>query len=98
MTLNPVCENVETKQGVPLTVTGVAQVKMIDYYSLHSFRFLCTGAFLYAPYSFLLISNIFWMGEGCGGAVRLCYLTTLEGGMSPETTRGLLYIKPPMHL
>ncbi len=26
MTLNPVCENVETKQGVPLTVTGVAQV------------------------------------------------------------------------
>ena len=29
MTLNPVCENVETKQGVPLTVTGVAQVRMI---------------------------------------------------------------------
>ena len=26
MTLNPVCENVETAQGVPLTVTGVAQV------------------------------------------------------------------------
>ena len=26
MTLNPVCDNVETKQGVPLTVTGVAQV------------------------------------------------------------------------
>merc|ERR1719193_645539 len=29
MTLNPVCENVETKQGVPLTVTGVAQVKIM---------------------------------------------------------------------
>merc|ERR1719251_53659 len=28
MTLNPICENVETKQGVPLTVTGVAQVKI----------------------------------------------------------------------
>merc|ERR1719348_774391 len=28
MTLNPVCDNVETKQGVPLTVTGVAQVKI----------------------------------------------------------------------
>merc|ERR1719516_68332 len=28
MTLNPVCENVETAQGVPLTVTGVAQGKM----------------------------------------------------------------------
>ena len=27
MTLNPVCDNVETKQGVPLTVTGVAQVR-----------------------------------------------------------------------
>merc|ERR1719251_885225 len=28
MTLNPLCDNVETKQGVPLTVTGVAQVKI----------------------------------------------------------------------
>merc|ERR1712088_736850 len=29
MTLNPVCEKVETAQGVPLTVTGVAQVKIM---------------------------------------------------------------------
>lgn len=29
MTLNPVCENVETSEGVPLTVTGVAQVKIM---------------------------------------------------------------------
>ena len=29
MTLNPVCESVETAQGVPLTVTGVAQVKIM---------------------------------------------------------------------
>merc|ERR1711936_1208211 len=29
MTLNPLCDNVETKQGVPLTVTGVAQVKIV---------------------------------------------------------------------
>merc|ERR1719300_2331873 len=29
MTLNPVCDNVETKQGVPLIVTGVAQVKIM---------------------------------------------------------------------
>merc|ERR1719427_13243 len=29
MTLNPRCESVETKQGVALTVTGVAQVKVI---------------------------------------------------------------------
>ncbi|XP_043209403.1 flotillin-2-like isoform X1 [Amphibalanus amphitrite] len=29
MTLNPVCERVETSQGVPLTVTGVAQCKFI---------------------------------------------------------------------
>lgn len=29
MTLNPVCENVETAQGVPLTVTGVAQTKIM---------------------------------------------------------------------
>ncbi|XP_039232131.1 flotillin-2 isoform X3 [Drosophila yakuba] len=29
MTLNPMCENVETSQGVPLTVTGVAQCKIM---------------------------------------------------------------------
>lgn len=29
MTLNPVCEYVETAQGVPLTVTGVAQCKIM---------------------------------------------------------------------
>ncbi len=29
---------------------------------------LCTGAFLYAPYSFLLISNKFWMVAGGGEA------------------------------
>merc|ERR1719492_223562 len=29
MTLSPMCDNVETKQGVPLTVTGVAQVKIM---------------------------------------------------------------------
>lgn len=29
MTLNPTCENVETMEGVPLTVTGVAQVKIM---------------------------------------------------------------------
>lgn len=29
MTLNPVCENVETSEGVPLTVTGVAQCKIM---------------------------------------------------------------------
>uniref|UniRef100_A0A0M3IQ55 Secreted protein n=1 Tax=Ascaris lumbricoides TaxID=6252 RepID=A0A0M3IQ55_ASCLU len=29
MTLNPRSENVETAQGVPLTVTGVAQIKVM---------------------------------------------------------------------
>lgn len=29
MTLNPICEHVETAAGVPITVTGVAQVKVI---------------------------------------------------------------------
>ena len=29
MTLNPKCEQVETAQGVPLTVSGVAQVKIM---------------------------------------------------------------------
>ncbi len=30
MTLNPRCDDVETSQGVPLTVTGVAQVKVLS--------------------------------------------------------------------
>merc|ERR1712038_581251 len=30
MTLNPRCEKVETAKGVPLTVTGVAQVKVMN--------------------------------------------------------------------
>lgn len=29
MTLNPVCEDVETLQGVPVTVTGTAHVKIM---------------------------------------------------------------------
>ena len=29
MTLNPVCEQVETSEGVPLIVTGVAQCKVM---------------------------------------------------------------------
>lgn len=29
MTLSPLCEHVETAQGVPLTVTGVAQCKVM---------------------------------------------------------------------
>jgi hypothetical protein len=44
------------------------------------FILLGTGAFLYAPYSFLLISNKYWMGgRWGGGAVRLCCLTAMEG-------------------
>ena len=33
MTLNPCCEMVETAQGVPLTVTGVAQCKIMKVLS-----------------------------------------------------------------
>lgn len=39
MTLNPCCEMVETAQGVPLTVTGVAQckiMKMMNAYYFHN--------------------------------------------------------------
>ena len=60
-----------------------------------------TGALLYAPYSFLLIYNKLWMGGGGGEqCVNVTYLLirTGGGGIGPETTRGLLYIKPPMHL
>ena len=43
MTLNPNCKEVETAEGVPLTVTGVAQVKIIsnpDILKLASEQFL----------------------------------------------------------
>lgn len=39
MTLNPMCESVETAQGVPLTVTGVAQCKIMKADEL-----LCTAS------------------------------------------------------
>jgi flotillin len=39
MTLNPMCEGVETAQGVPLTVTGVAQCKIMKADEL-----LCTAS------------------------------------------------------
>lgn len=38
MTLNPMCEGVETAQGVPLTVTGVAQCKIMKVGSIDSFK------------------------------------------------------------
>lgn len=34
MTLNPKCEKVETAKGVAITVTGVAQVKIIKEHEL----------------------------------------------------------------
>lgn len=37
MTLNPMCEGVETAQGVPLTVTGVAQCKIMKVYTSQIF-------------------------------------------------------------
>jgi uncharacterized membrane protein YqiK len=37
MTLNPMCEMVETAQGVALTVTGVAQVKIMKVIHVREF-------------------------------------------------------------
>ncbi|XP_058447554.1 flotillin-2 isoform X1 [Topomyia yanbarensis] len=38
MTLNPMCEMVETAQGVPLTVTGVAQCKIMKMMNVYYFH------------------------------------------------------------
>jgi hypothetical protein len=65
---------------------AAALIKYIEYtekftFARHSIKvdfqvatckFLCSGAFLYAPYSFLLISNKFWMG---GGGEQCGYVT-----------------------
>ncbi len=43
-------------------------LNMYEYNPLHSRGHItvCTGAFLYVPYSFLLISNKFWRVGGKG--------------------------------
>jgi hypothetical protein len=51
---------------------------------------LCTGAFFYVPYSFLLISDKFFNGV---------VVWALKISSDPQkVTPGLLYIKPPIHL
>lgn len=47
MTLNPMCEMVETAQGVALTVTGVAQVKIMKVISSNDSNFLENFSLLY---------------------------------------------------
>lgn len=47
MTLNPMCEMVETAQGVALTVTGVAQVKIMKVISPNDSSFPGTFSLLY---------------------------------------------------
>jgi hypothetical protein len=50
MTLNPMCEMVETAQGVALTVTGVAQVKIMKVNSSAGANFLCGKTFFSSLY------------------------------------------------
>ena len=40
LTMTPTCENVETSEGVPLTVTGVAQCKVGILYSIFCVKFV----------------------------------------------------------
>ncbi len=52
------------------TQSNMLSPKKIDLYRSFVegvYQSLCARAFLYAPYSFLLISNKFWMGRRVGG-------------------------------
>ncbi len=61
---------------------------------------LSTGAFLYAPYSFLLISYKFW-GEGGGNTHNTLWalVTPYDTPLQPiKITRWLLYGTPPVQV
>jgi hypothetical protein len=80
------------------------QVENLILSVYYEYLILCTGAFLYALYSFLLISIKFWMGGRVGvrSAVMLLYRTggvvwALKPSSPFKVTSGLLYIKPLMH-
>lgn len=54
MTLNPMCEGVETAQGVPLTVTGVAQCKIMKVCSRYAY-----GVFVhFASVQYILLCRL----------------------------------------
>jgi hypothetical protein len=53
---------------------------------------LCTGAFLYAPYSFLLISKKFWMG----GSSAVMLLNHTSDVMLLNQTRGVVWALKPL--
>lgn len=66
MTLNPMCEMVETAQGVPLTVTGVAQCKIMKVFSRSADLLMCTYStatltrmpiLMYSASPFLVVSG-----------------------------------------
>jgi hypothetical protein len=57
------------------------QVENLILKVYYEYLILCTGAFLYALYSFLLISG--WGGGRVGGSSAVCYLTALEGWYGP---------------
>jgi hypothetical protein len=51
---------------------------------------------LYAPYSFLLISNKFWMGERVGGSSAIMLLNLTCAVMLLNRTGGVVWaLKPP---
>ncbi len=67
-------------------------------HSVQKNRVLCTGAFLYAPYSLLFISDKFWMGEGRGwggrsSAVMLLYRTGGGGGLWEQCGKTTLHFE-----
>lgn len=60
MTLNPMCEMVETAQGVALTVTGVAQVKIMKVISSNDCKIF--SSFFHFPFRLIFsINRIFFL-------------------------------------
>ncbi len=58
---------------------------------------LCTGAFLYAPYSFLLIYNKFWIWGRVGGSSAVMLLNRTSAVKLLNHTGGVVWaLKPPV--
>uniref|UniRef100_A0A1B0FBA6 Band 7 domain-containing protein n=1 Tax=Glossina morsitans morsitans TaxID=37546 RepID=A0A1B0FBA6_GLOMM len=79
MTLNPMCENVETAQGVPLTVTGVAQCKIMKSSSYDKYEEMMNVYYFHHQADELLgTASEQFLGKSVN-EIKQTILQTLEG-------------------
>jgi hypothetical protein len=88
-------DRVHLQAGLPLEAAGHGGEGGNGAFTGQIFT-ICTGEFLYAHYSFLLISNKFWMGGSVGGRSTVILLNRTSGVMLLNRTGGVVWVlKPP---